>query len=621
MRKEILRMKRKLLSILVIVITYVVYYGCSSSTTCNKDSDCPSGQRCLNQKCYSGVITPDPTAIDPNTGCSKDSECGTCKRCDDGVCKPISDCDTGVVQIDGSRDIERGDAGDEVLDVTTDAGDAEDIFEDAGGDIEDGGNDITDVEEVVEPSDSGDTGDAGIDTSDISDISSCDAGGMLIVQRREPAGELPRGTLLTIRGQGFDGECGTLSVYFTGDSNPAKVVEVASGYIKVIVPGFAQSGDITVRSFGQEQKLTAGNAFKLQRRLFFTDYGNATNPGKKFFSLTFPNFLTYRNGMYDSDGSLPYPVLLDPYSLMILVISNDSSGVGYSISAYDFATIEFIKKVTNDQAKSNITSAILDAEKGRIYLTSLDGRLYVHEMETLALKEAKKIAVALYGIDIDKKNNRVFLSGTQDSAVPPPGGPPQDYRGAMFVLDRDTLNPIGDGYVLFGDKTSIAFDVKYHADTDRVFVVDYTSGNLYIFRAGDMSNDTAPISLGVDFGPVRLAFGKGFQRLYVIGNNSPGSPRSATATIKGFSTDTLTEISGSPLDTRLVTSTDSDNSKNLVNIVYDYLDGYLIATSNADNRFAVVIEDTFSLLTNPASPDNTKTPSSSGNFGIVVEDW
>ena len=618
MRKEIFRMKRQLLTILLMSVIGITYYACSSSNSCNKDSDCPSGQKCLNQKCYSNATTPDPQIVDPNTGCSKDDECGTCKRCDDGICKPVSDCDAGLVQIDGSRDIVKSDVMEDILDIESDAGDVEDI----AGDIEDADTDI----EITDVDDGGDTGpadidDVGGDISDVSDVAFCDVSASLVVTKREPVGDLPRGTSMKISGQGFDNECGTLSVYFNGDNNPAKITEVASSYIKVTVPGFAQSGDITVKSFGQEQKLTGGSGFKLLRRLLFTDFGSGSSPGNKFFALSFPNFNAYMSGKYDSDGNFPYPILLDPYNLMILVISTDSGGSGYSISAYDFATVSFIKKVTNDQAKTGISSAVLDTEKNRIYLTSLDGMLYVHEMGALTLKDSIHIGVALYGIDIDKQHNRIFLSGTYDSSLPPPAGPPQDYRGALFVIDRDTFKPVGNQVVTFGDKSSIAFDAKYHAQSNRVFVVDYIAGYLYVFNADDLNSETAPKQLGSDFGPMRIAFGKGGVNVYIIGNNSPKTPIDTTATIVGFSADTLTEISGSPFDTKLITSTSLDNSKNLVNLVYDDLDGYLIAVSDADNRIAVIIENTFSFLTNPASPDNTRTLSTSGNFGIAVEDW
>ncbi|MGC9043650.1 MAG: IPT/TIG domain-containing protein [Myxococcota bacterium] len=595
--------------IIIVVFTIAGLLGCSSSDRCKNDSDCPKDNKCINEKCYPNSFTPDPQVIDPNTGCNKDEECGTCRRCDEGVCRPIKGCDAGIVILDAGRDIVKVDTldiEDADLDVEADA----DIIEDAdvpGTDVEDVID--RDIVEDIEPSDV----DAG---TDITDISNCDAYGTLVVTRRIPSTDIPRGTILTIYGQGFDSECGTLSVKFDGDSREARIVDISSSSIQVVVPGFAKDGNITVNSFGQ----TAKNlSYKIMRRLFFSDYGSDSSPANQFFVLTYPNFLDYRGGKFTAEGNFPVQILLDPYNLLVLVITRGESDYGYVISAYDFATLSFIKKVSNPTQNAFITSAVMDYEKSRIYLVSSNGHLYIHEMESLVMIDDIPVGVELYGIDIDKVNNRLFLCGRYDTALPPPSPPPNNYRGALFVRDRDTFKPVGDGYTLFGDEKTLARDIKYHPSTNSVFTVDYFAGNLYVFNVDNLNQEKSPISLGANSGPMKMTFGKDHQRLYVACNNSPSTPVDATATIRGFDINSLTEIAGSPFDTRLITSTASDNTKNLVNIFYDDYSGYLIAVSNADNRIAVIMESTFSFIS--LSPDNTKTASSSGNFAISVEDW
>jgi hypothetical protein len=175
--------------------------------------------------------------------------------------------------------------------------------------------------------------------------------------------------------------------------------------------------------------------------------------------------------------------------------------------------------------------------------------------------------------------------------------------------------------VTFGDINSLITDVKYHRASNRIFALDYFNGSLYVFNADDLNQDSAPISLGNSSGPVKMTFGKNQEKLYIVCNNSSTGPVDATASIRGLDVTSLKEIVGSPFDTQLVTSTTTDNTRNLVNIYYDDLDGYLIAVSNADKRIAVIVESTFTFLTNPSSPDNTKISSTSGIFGIAVEDW
>lgn len=598
---------KKCVTLMIIFLILAMTFGCSSSEKCKTDSDCPKENKCINEKCYPNSFTPDPQVIDPNTGCSKDDECGSCKRCDDGICRPIEGCDAGIVILDGGRDIIKTDVSDvedAEIDVETDA-DIGDIVEDYE-DIIDG-----DMVEDVEPIDT----DAGVD---VTDLSGCDADGTLVVTSRSPGGALPRGTEITINGQGFDGECGTLSVKFAGDNNSAKITEIKSSYIKVIVPGFAQDGDITVNSFGQTKTLAG---FKIRRRLFFTDVGNAITPGNQFFVRSLPNFDPYMKEIFDTEGIFPYSILLDPFNLMVLVITKNLSEEGYIISGYDFATLALIKQVPNPALNAIVTSAVMDYEKNRIYLVSANGHIYIHEMGSLTLIDDIPVGLELYGIDIDKENNRIFLSGRYDISLPPPSPPPQDYRGAVFVRDRDTFKPLGNEVVTFGDINSLITDVKYHRASKKIFALDYFNGSLYVFKADDLSQDSAPISLGNSSGPVRMTFGKNQEKLYIVCNNSSTGPVDATASIRGFDVNLLTEIVGSPFDTKLVTSTITDNTKNLVNIYYDDFDGYLIAVSNADNRIAVVVESTFTFLTNPSSPDGTVTSSTSGLFGISVEDW
>ncbi len=594
---------KNILCALTTFLILLFFVGCSSSSSCKNDSDCPKGSKCINEKCYSGAITPDPQVIDPNTGCLRDDECGVCKRCNDGICVPIEGCDAGMIAIDASRDIIKSDSED-----IEDAGDVEDV-EDATELLSDIGDIESDAGEDAGDTELSDMEDVG---TDISDVSTCDVSATLVVTKRDPTGDLPRGVELKILGQGFDNECGTLSVNFTGDSNPARVTEITSGYIKVIVPGFAVSGDITVRSFGQEARLTGSNSYKLQRRLFFTEYGNSINPGKNFHVLTFPNFLDFKNGKYASADVFPFPVLLDPYNLLMLIVSKDTQNGGFNISLYNFADVSFIKSISNNSATDVITGAKMDYENGLIYIVSKDGNLYVYEMGSLNFKRSIPIGIALYGIDIDTSGNRIFISGVFDTNMQI-WGPPNDYKGALFVLKRDTLET--DKIVTFGDMNSIGLDVAYNKSVDKVFVLDYSNGMLFAFNGKDYNSEIAPKNLGN--GPMKIAFGKDMSNIYVVLNDSAASPKDATAILRGFNANDLTEITGSPFDTRLVTSTSSDNSNNQVNLIYDDLDGYLIVVSNADNRIAVIRESDLSFI---LSPEFTKT-GLLGNFGIVVEDW
>ncbi|MCX7944084.1 MAG: IPT/TIG domain-containing protein [Deltaproteobacteria bacterium] len=581
---------------LTIVISMVC---CSSSEKCKTDSDCPKNNKCIHERCFPNAYRPDPQVIDPGIGCSNDSECGYCKKCDDGICVAILECDVGFVALDGSRDVvktdsididEIADAGMDIVDVDADW-DAYDIVEDAG--TEDILTDVT--------------------PSDITDIT-CDINLSLKVVKREPAGDLPRGTVMTISGQGFDTECGTLSVYFNGDPNPAKILDKTSTKISVVIPGFAKSGRITVNSLGQ---VDSSLSVKIQRRLFFTDFGDVSSPGTKFFILSFPNFSEFREGKYDTSGEFPVPILLDPYNLMIIVVTKNKSSEGYTISAYDFSDVKFIKSVVNNNAKSMISNGAIDYEKKKIYLISMDGYLYIHEMESFKLLDTIKIGESLYGIEIDKTKNRIFLSGVS----PPIIGPPEDLRAAIFIISRDDYGYVNRGKIVFGEPKSVSTDVKYHPTINKVFTVDYTKGELYVFSPDDKNSDLAPVSLGVESGPMKVSFGSNMSKVYIACNNSSQGPKNATASVKAFYVDTLGEVLGSPLDTKLITSTESTNSKHLVNMFYDDLDKYLIVVSNADNRIAVVDESTFALLSNPRSPDDTKTSSLSGNFGISVEDW
>lgn len=599
-------MKDSILKILFFTILSVgCFYFCSSFETCNIDSDCPKGSKCINKKCYSNAFTPDPQVIDPSVGCSKDNECGVCKICDNGICKPVEGCDAGVVILDGSRDI-----------VTLDNFDIEDTL----NDILDAETDVDDIEEISEVGDLdfSDTLDGGVD---VSDLSGCDINLTLKVTNREPAGDLPRGTVLKLRGQGFDNVCGTISVFFSGDPNPAKIVAVQPNEVTVIVPGFAKNGNITVNSFGQTDKSLKLNII---RRMFFSDFGDSLNPGNQFFVLSFPDFIGFKKAKYDINGSFfPLPLLLDPFNLWVLVISNkiDNEYNGYLINAYDFSNMEFIKNVENVNAKSLISGGMIDYEKERIYLISMDGYLYVHQMGTLTLLKTIPLGVALYGIDIDKVNNRLFLSGVYNNALPSPAGPPKEYIGAVFIIDRETFKPVGNEVITIGGTESILTDVKYHPETNRLFTVDFIAGDLYVFDPDDLGGELTPISLAPNSGPMKLTFGKNNEKVYIVCNNSVEGPRDATATVRAFDTMTLNEIGGSPFDTQLVTSTSQSNSKHLVNIVYDDQDGYLFVTTGADKRIGVIVESTFTYLSSPQSPENTYTETSSGNFGIVIEDW
>lgn len=589
-------------SFLPIFISGVISFcclGCSSSDSCKNDSDCPGGNKCINERCYPGVVRPNPQVVDPNTGCTGDEQCGACGRCDDGICKLIEGCDAGIVIIDAGRDI-----------VNIDVEDGGDILEDAG--------DIDTFEDILDaeiPDDLLDAGDL------LADTFSCDVSTTLLVTKREPLGDLPRGTNIKISGQGFDTECGTLSVYFSGDSRPARITEATSNYIRVIVPGFAQSGDITVRSFGQEAKLTGSNSFKLQRRTFYTEYGSSTSPGSRFYILSFPNFMDFKNGGYSVGYEYPHPILLDPYNLYIIVISRDTTGDtgGTVISAYDFAEVSLIKSVTNTDIKRPVTAAKMDVEKGLIYIISEDGSLYIYEMGTLEYKQSIHLGVALYGIDLDVEKNRIFIAGIADSSVRSSTirrvvGPPQDYRGALFVLRRDNFDTIE--VVRFGDMNSRGQDLLYYRMANTIFVLDYNSGNLYPIDSENYSINGEPKYIGD--GPMKMVFGKDLKNLYVVLNGSSQSPREATAILRGFNVTDMSEVQGSPFDTTLVTSTSSDNSRNQVNLIYDDLDGYLIVVSNRDNRIAVIEESDLHFI--QISPDNTKT-NLSGNLGIVAEDW
>lgn len=581
--------------------------GCSPSDSCKKDSDCPGGNKCIDEKCYPGAVRPDPQTVDLSVGCIRDEQCGACKKCNDGICKPLEGCDAGIVIIDAGRDIVKVDVEEDIQDIE----DVGDVLEDAGDTVDvvaiDTFEDIFDAE-IPDVLDAGDL---------LTDTLSCDISATLLVTKREPPGELPRGTNIKISGQGFDPECGTLAVYFSGDSNPARITEAASNYIRVIVPGFAKSGDITVKSFGQEGKLTGPNAFKLQRRNFYTEYGSSTSPGSRFYILSFPNFSDFKSGVYSINNEYPYPILLDPYNLYIIVISRDTddTGGGTVISAYDFAEVNLIKSVTNTNITKPVSGAKMDVEKGLIYIISEDGSLHIHEMGTLQYIKSIPLGVALYGIDLDVEKNRIFITGISDSSIPPPVvGPPQDYRGALFVLGRDNFDTIK--VITFGDMNSRGQDLLYHRKAGKIFVLEYKNGDLYLIDGVDYSSEIAPKYIGD--GPMKMAFGKDLDKLYVVSNGSSRSPTEATAILRGFNVNDMSEVVGSPFDTKLITSTSSDNSRNQVNLIYDDLDGYLIVVSNADNRIAVIEESSLSFMS--ISPDNTKT-NLSGNFGIVAEDW
>ncbi|MCX7958688.1 MAG: IPT/TIG domain-containing protein, partial [Deltaproteobacteria bacterium] len=583
-------MKRNLIKCILALVIISLLAGCSSSESCKNDSDCPKDNKCINKKCYPNAVTPDPQVIDPGVGCSRDSECGVCKRCDDGICKPVQDCDAGIIILDASRDIIRMDIEDTGVDAGDISGDVEDVIADTldTGDISDEGD--------AGPGDLSDSG------TDISDLSGCDAYSTLAVTSRQPLGSLPRGTEMTINGQGFDNECGTLSVSFEGDPNPAIIKEITSSYVKVIVPGFAKEGPITVRSFGQEKKLSGASAFKLTRRMFFSDYGNSVVPGTKFFALSFPNFTDFKAGEFDAAGGYPYPILLDPENLMILVISANSSDKGYVISAYNFADASFIKSVANTSNDDSITSAEIDSGKKLIYLTGMSGNLYIHKTGGLELTDTKTYINNLFGISIDDVNNFLYLSGKKGD------------KGVVLQINRETFE-VSNAFT-FGDANSLAFDVIHHTGLKKLFVTDYYYGYLYPVNLNDLSSDVAPVKLGDNCGPMSLALGKNGEKIYAVCNNSAIIASNATASVKGFYTDTLVEIAGSPLDTKLVTSIGADNSRNQCNLVYDELDGYLFVTTGADRRVGVIVESTFTFLSSPQSPDNTVTKTQSGNFGI-----
>jgi len=597
-------MKEKL-AVAFLFFTVFEIFACSSSVKCNNDSDCPKDNKCINSKCYPNAFTPDPQVVDPSTGCSRDEECGNCKKCDDGICRPVDGCDAGVVLIDGSRDITSTDIAD-IEDSIDIVGDIEDVQEETFSDIEE---DI--IEAGIEDAEDITVLDAvtGEDVEDIGDVSICDTYLSLVVTSRYPAGSLPRGTTLTINGQGFDSECGTLSVGFTGDPNPAKINEINQNYIKVVVPAFAKDGDITVHSFGQEAKLTGSSGFKLIRRMVFSDFGSDTEPQNKFFSLTFPNFQNFKAGEFQAAGKYPYPILLDPYNLVLLVITADDLGNGYNISAYSFDEFLFIKSVSNIGDNVMITKARMDTGKNLIYLAGNNGKLYIHEMGTLNLVNTINVGSRLFGLSVDTDNNLIYLGGSENDT------------GVVKVLNRESYEVVQNCH--FGDNNSLGMDVIHHPKLQKLFVVDYGYGNLYSLNLPDFSdcNINPPVSLGNNCGPMAMAIGKNGDRLYVVCNNSVAAPVDATATVKGFDISTMSEIVGSPLDTKLITSTASDNSKNQVNIVYDDLDGYLFVVSDADKRISVIVENTFGLLDNPLSPDNTMTLSASGNFGIAIEDW
>ncbi len=578
------------------IAVIVLLASCSSSEGCKNDSDCPKGSKCIKEKCYSNSITPDPQVIDPSTGCSKDQECGTCKRCDDGICRPVEGCDAGVVILDASRDIIRPDAED-----AEDTGDTGDITTD----VPDAGSDISDIDDLSDLGDTDLTDGSDIGT-DITDLSGCDAYSTLALTSRNPLGNLPRGTLMTINGQGFDNECGTLSVTFEGDPSPAKITEVTSSYIKVIVPGFAKEGPITVRSFGQEKQLSGSSGFKLTRRMFFSDYGSYTEPGNKFFILSFPNFSDFKAGIYDSAGNSPYPLMLDPINLMILVVSSNNSDKGYILSAYNFADATLIKSVVNANDDVAITRARIDSERNLIYLTGGNGALYIHKAGTLEFADKIPLGTNLFGISVDEENNHIYLSGKKGD------------NGVVFRIKRDSYEVV-DSFI-YGDSGSIGVDVILHPVLKKMFVADYYTGYLYPVSLSDFSSEVTPVKLGDNCGPMALALGRNMEKLYVVCNNAI-SAGDTTASVKGFYADTMNEIAGSPLDTKLVTSVGGDNSRSSVNLVYDDLDGYLFVTTGADKRVGVIVESTFTFLLTPQSPENTFTKSPSGNFGIAIEDW